>query len=61
MSKMCYNFICCFRGLLSEKPDDSLFFLDVGQPQKAKQKGKHIVTQLLNTKYTFPSIPNYIQ
>eukprot|EP00064_Thunnus_orientalis_P009753 superscaffoldBa00001259_g9779 len=25
-------------GLLSEKPDDSLFFLDVGQPQKAEQK-----------------------
>ncbi|XP_059186471.1 ribosome biogenesis protein NOP53 isoform X2 [Centropristis striata] len=25
-------------GLLSEKPDDSLFFLDVGQPKKAEQK-----------------------
>ncbi|KAM7413579.1 hypothetical protein PAMA_020792 [Pampus argenteus] len=25
-------------GLLSEKPDDSLFFLDVGAPQKAEQK-----------------------
>ncbi|CAK6974982.1 ribosome biogenesis protein NOP53 [Scomber scombrus] len=25
-------------GLLSEKPDDSLFFLDVGQPQRAEPK-----------------------
>ncbi|XP_053176788.1 ribosome biogenesis protein NOP53 [Scomber japonicus] len=25
-------------GLLSEKPDDSLFFLDVGQPQRVEQK-----------------------
>ncbi|XP_034556659.1 ribosome biogenesis protein NOP53 [Notolabrus celidotus] len=25
-------------GLLSEKPDDSLFFLDLGQPKKAAQK-----------------------
>ncbi|XP_023260941.1 ribosome biogenesis protein NOP53 isoform X2 [Seriola lalandi dorsalis] len=25
-------------GLLSEKPDDSLFFLDVGQPKKPEQK-----------------------
>ncbi|KAM6987356.1 ribosome biogenesis protein NOP53 [Tautogolabrus adspersus] len=25
-------------GLLSEKPDDSLFFLDLGQPKKAEQK-----------------------
>lgn len=29
-----------FRGLISEKPDDSLFFLDVGQPSKAESAGK---------------------
>uniref|UniRef100_A0A3Q3W315 Ribosome biogenesis protein NOP53 n=1 Tax=Mola mola TaxID=94237 RepID=A0A3Q3W315_MOLML len=27
-------------GLLSEKPDDSLFFLDIGQPKKPETKGK---------------------
>uniref|UniRef100_A0A3Q4GHP5 Ribosome biogenesis protein NOP53 n=1 Tax=Neolamprologus brichardi TaxID=32507 RepID=A0A3Q4GHP5_NEOBR len=27
-------------GLLSEKSDDSLFFLDVGQPKKVEEKGK---------------------
>lgn len=31
-----------FSGLLSEKSDDSLFFLDVGQPKKAEQKGKYV-------------------
>ncbi|XP_041652443.1 ribosome biogenesis protein NOP53 isoform X1 [Cheilinus undulatus] len=29
-------------GLLSEKPDDSLFFLDVGQPKKAEQKAEPV-------------------
>lgn len=32
--------VWCFRGLLSEKPDDSLFFLDVGQTDKAGNEGK---------------------
>lgn len=35
-----------YSGLLSEKPDDTLFFLDVGQPKKTEQKGKYVVTQL---------------
>lgn len=35
-----------FSGLLSEKPDDSLFFLDVGQPSKAESTGEHAPTQL---------------
>lgn len=35
-----------FSGLLSEKPDDSLFFLDVGQPSKVESTGEHAPTQL---------------
>lgn len=35
-----------FSGLLSEKPDDSLFFLDVGQPSKAESTGELASTQL---------------
>lgn len=35
-----------FSGLLSEKPDNSLFFLDVGQPSKAESTGEHARTQL---------------
>lgn len=31
-------------GLLSEKPDDTLFFLDVGQPKKVEQKVEEPVT-----------------
>uniref|UniRef100_A0A3B4BDZ1 Ribosome biogenesis protein NOP53 n=1 Tax=Periophthalmus magnuspinnatus TaxID=409849 RepID=A0A3B4BDZ1_9GOBI len=27
-------------GLLAEKPDDSLFFVDIGQPKKIEEKGK---------------------
>lgn len=38
-------FVCFFSGLLSEKPDDSLFFLDVGQPKKDEQNGKYVITQ----------------
>lgn len=34
-----YFFNCS--GLLSEKSDDTLFFLDVGQPKKVEQKGKY--------------------
>lgn len=33
-------------GLLSEKSDDSLFFLDVGQPKKPESTGEHPPTQL---------------
>lgn len=40
------NVTLCFRGLLSEKPDDSLFFLDVGQPKKPEPKGKYAISQL---------------
>lgn len=36
-----------YSGLLSEKPDDTLFFLDVGQPKKVEQKGKYVL-KLLN-------------
>lgn len=32
-----------YRGLLTEKEDDSLFFLDVGQQKKPTQKGKYMV------------------
>lgn len=46
-SKMCrHGIFLFFRGLLSEKSDDSLFFLDVGQPKKPEQKGKYATTQL---------------
>lgn len=34
------SYVWFFRGLLSEKPDDTLFFLDVGQTEKAENKGK---------------------
>ena len=36
----------CFRGLLSEKSDESLFFLDIGEPKKAEQKGKYFYISL---------------
>lgn len=39
-------FLTC-SGLLSEKPDDTLFFLDVGQAKKVEQKGKYEL-KLLN-------------
>lgn len=34
-------------GLLSEKPDDTLFFLDVGQTKKVEQKGKYELKLLI--------------
>lgn len=37
-----------FRGLLSEKSDDSLFFVDVGQSKKAEQKGKYVIFVFVN-------------
>lgn len=36
------SFLTC-SGLLSEKPDDTLFFLDVGQAKKVEQKGKYML------------------
>lgn len=44
-NKPCDSWI--YSGLLSEKPDDTLFFLDVGQPKKVEQKGKYVL-KLLN-------------
>lgn len=44
-----------FRGLLSEKSDDSLFFLDVGQPKKVEEKGK-LVSLSSKALYFYPLI-----
>lgn len=44
LSKMWHDVLSvCFRGLLSEKPDDSLFFVDVGQAKKPEQKGEYLM------------------
>lgn len=40
------NLFPTFSGLLSEKPDDSLFFLDVGKPSKAEAAGEDAPTHL---------------
>lgn len=44
-----------FRGLLSEKSDDSLFFLDIGQPKKVEEKGK-LVSLSSKPLYFYPLI-----
>lgn len=48
-NKPCQTFTCS--GLLSDKPDDTLFFLDVGKPKKVEQKGKYVLKLLNNLKF----------
>lgn len=45
MFKCTDKLVSTFSGLLSEKPDNSLFFLDVGQQSKAESTGEHAPTQ----------------